>query len=129
MKKNSVANYVQALYHVSTFVDETQSAEVVRSLVAVLKRKNALAKLPKILKQFEKYSAKKQGIIPMKVTSAHPLTTEATDAITTSFGGKTKMTENLDPTLIGGLVIITDDTIFDGSIKKQLERLKHILQS
>ncbi len=129
MKKNSIANYVQALYQVSTLVNEPHSAEVVRSLVAALKRKNALAKLPKILAQFQKYASKKDGVVDMKITSAHPLTNETKDAITASFGGQTNITENLDSNLIGGLVIKTDDTIFDASIKNQLVQLKNQLSN
>ena len=74
MKKNSPAQYSRALYEVSTQTDDTTAA--VQALVEMLKRKNTLGQLPTILAEFEKYAAKKEGVVNLTVTSAHALSSE-----------------------------------------------------
>ncbi len=125
MKKNNAKNYARALYEVSQSAPD--NAELVPTFVALLRRKNALAQLPKILAEFEKYSAKKEGAVFLSLSSANPLSTDTKKQINTIFGGQTAVTETIDPSLIGGVVIRSEDTIFDASLKTQLERLKNTL--
>ena len=125
MKKNSPVQYARALYEVSSQTDDTTAA--VQALVELLKRKNTLGQLPAILAEFEKYAAKKEGVVNLSVTSAHTLSTETKKQITSVFGGQATIIETIDERLIGGVVIRTENSIFDGSTKKQLERLKNAL--
>ena len=124
MKKNSVTNYARALFAVSQDSKDADSTEVVGSLVTLLKKKNALGKLPKILTEFEKIAARKAGIVKLSVASARALSIESKGKISAIFGGKTEIVETIDTSLIGGVIVRTENTIFDGSVKKQLERLK-----
>ncbi len=125
MKANSSVQYAHALYELSQKTSD--SAILVANLVSSLRSKHALNLLPKILKEFEAYAAKRDGIIALKVESANPLTADMTAEINRIFGGKTAITATTDESLIGGVIVKTDDMIFDGSIKKQLTRLKHKL--
>jgi F-type H+-transporting ATPase subunit delta len=60
----------------------------------------------------------------LEVTTAKPLSEENKKKIIKVFGSKAELTETTDPSIIGGVIIKTEDIILDGSLKKQLQLLK-----
>ena len=72
-----------------------------------------------------------QNIVRAEVTSAVPLSPEKTRALEDSLskvtGKKVELTVNIDPALLGGVVAKIGSTVYDGSVKTQLERLRHEL--
>jgi F-type H+-transporting ATPase subunit delta len=53
--------------------------------------------------------------------------TKIEDVIKDISGGKPQIEEQIDSTLIGGIVIKIGDTVIDGSIKNKLKQLKREL--
>lgn len=67
------------------------------------------------------------------VLSAFPLSDEMMDRLEKHFStimdARVRFTFNVDPTIIGGIIVTIGDRVFDGSIRNQLNHLKeHILQ-
>ncbi|HZZ70818.1 MAG TPA: ATP synthase F1 subunit delta [Pirellulales bacterium] len=75
----------------------------------------------------EQYDAER-GRVPVKLTTANPidaaLAKQITDALRPVLGGEPVLTSKVDPALIGGLVLRIGDTVYDGSVAMQLERVR-----
>ncbi len=48
-------------------------------------------------------------------------------ALTKVIGQDVEITSKIDPSIIGGIITKVEDKVFDGSIKTQLERVRHAL--
>jgi F-type H+-transporting ATPase subunit delta len=105
----------------------------VRNLVAVLIDHRRLPFLPRIVEQLEKELDARMGFAEAQISSARELgdaerrTLEA--QIEKSTGKKVRARYGLDPSLLGGAVVRIGSTIYDGSVKGQLERIKEAISS
>ena len=84
--------------------------------------------LGEITEAYEFLLNERLGVVVAQVTSARPLgETEKQDlarALRTRTGKQVQMTFSLDPGLIGGVVAQVGSTIYDGSVRGQLDRLR-----
>lgn len=82
-----------------------------------------------IVKHFLELRDKKLGLINVQVTSAVDFTTDQIEKLKTKIEAITRKTARfsfkLDEDVIGGFLIRIDDTIFDASVRRQLELLKN----
>ena len=105
----------------------------VRNLVAVLIDHRRLSFLSRIVEQLEKELNQRLGLAEAQISSARELgdpekrTLEAQIAKTT--GKKVRASYGLDPSLLGGAVVRIGSTIYDGSVKGQLEKIKEAISS
>jgi len=105
----------------------------VRNLVAVLIDHRRLPFLPRIIEQLGKELDARLGFAEAQISSARELGNaekqglEAQIAKTT--GKKVRATYGLDASLLGGAVVRIGSTIYDGSVKGQLERIKEAISS
>src|SRR5246127_1024864 len=105
----------------------------VRNLVAVLIDHRRLPFLPRIVEQFAKELDARMGFAEAEVSSARELadserrTLEAQIEKTT--GKKVRARYGLDASLLGGAVVRVGSTIYDGSVKGQLEKIKEAISS
>jgi F-type H+-transporting ATPase subunit delta len=105
----------------------------VRNLIAVLIDHRRLPFLPRIVDQLEKELDARLGFADAQISSARELgDTEkrALEAqISKTTGKKVRANYGLDPSLLGGAVVRIGSTIYDGSVKGQLERIKEAISS
>jgi F-type H+-transporting ATPase subunit delta len=100
----------------------------VRNLVAVLIDHRRMHFLKQITEQLKKELDARMGFAEAQITSARELgdaerrTLEAQIAKLT--GKKVRAQFGLDASLLGGAVVRLGSTIYDGSVKGQLERIK-----
>jgi F-type H+-transporting ATPase subunit delta len=100
----------------------------VRNLVAVLIDHRRIHFLKAIADQLEKELDERLGFADAQITSARELadaerrTLEA--QISKLTGKKVRAQFTLDPSLLGGAVVRVGSTIYDGSVKGQLARIK-----
>src|ERR1700677_383804 len=105
----------------------------VRNLVAVLIDHRRVHFLEPIIRQLEKELDARLGFAEAEITSARALA----DAQKREFeaqggtmaGKKARAHYEQDATLLGGAVLRIGSTIYDGSVKGQLERLKEAISS
>ena len=87
--------------------------------------------LPEIAHQFERQLMKHRGIVSGTITSASALTEktkqEILDRIAPAFEGSLKLTESVDPSLLGGFVIRIEDKQIDASVSSKLKELRQEL--
>lgn len=105
----------------------------VRNLVAVLIDHRRLPFLPRIVEQFAKELDARLGFAEAEISSARELgdvERRALEAqIEKTTGKKVRAHYALDATLLGGAVVRVGSTIYDGSVKGQLEQIKEAISS
>ena len=105
----------------------------VRNLVAVLIDHRRMPYLPRIVDQVEKELDTRMGFAEAQISSARELSDpekrslEAQIAKTT--GKKVRASYGLDPSLLGGAVVRLGSTIYDGSVRGQLEKIKETISA
>ena len=90
--------------------------------------KNREDLLESIASKFLDFRDKKLGIINVKVISAVPMTEAQKKKLKENYekllAKKVRFEFTIDPTVIGGFVAKVGDTVYDASLKNQLEILK-----
>jgi len=105
----------------------------VRNLVAVLIDHRRVQFLEPIIRQLEKELDARLGFAEAQITSTRELgATEKREfeaQVGKLTGKKVRATYGQDASLLGGAVVRVGSTIYDGSVKGQLERLKEAISS
>jgi F-type H+-transporting ATPase subunit delta len=105
----------------------------VRNLVAVLIDHRRIHFLEPIVAQLEKELDARLGFAEAQITSARPLGDTEKREFETQVGKltgkKVRARYGQDASLLGGAVVRLGSTIYDGSVKGQLERLKEAISS
>jgi len=105
----------------------------VRNLVAVVIDHRRTPFLERITQQLEKELDARLGFAEAQVTSARELPDGEKRALEAQIarvtGKKVRARFGLDSSLLGGAMVRVGSTIYDGSVKGQLERIKQAISS
>ena len=100
----------------------------VTKLLVLLAESRKLNYLPDLAAAYRERLLAHQNIVRAEVTSAAPLSPEKSKALEQSLssvtGKKVELSMSVDPGLLGGVVAKIGSTVYDGSVKTQLERLR-----
>jgi F-type H+-transporting ATPase subunit delta len=109
------------------------SGPIVRKLLVLLAGRDRLVLLSHLLEEYRRRLLDFQNVISAEVTSAVPLPAGAAEALGRAIeqrtGRRVSMTGGVDRTLIGGVVTRIGSVVYDGSVKRQLEKIKDALTS
>ena len=102
-----------------------------RNFLAVLIDHRRIGELPEIVRQVESELDARQGFAEAEVTSARELSAGEKGAlegkIVAMTGKKVRAHYAVDPRILGGAIVRLGSTIYDGSVKGQLQRMKEQL--
>src|SRR5512146_239948 len=105
----------------------------VRNFMAVLIDHGRMAMLAEIATQFEVELNQRLGVAEAEVTSVRELSSQERAALEEQLakvtGMKVRASYALDRKLLGGAVVKVGSTIYDGSLRGQLRRIKEQLSS
>ena len=105
----------------------------VRNLVAVLIDHRRVQFLPRIVEQLEKELDARLGFAEAQISSARELGGDEKRALESQIekatGKKVRAQYRLDASLLGGAVVRVGSTIYDGSVKGQLQKIKEAISS
>ena len=108
----------------------TLTAPVTKMLV-LLAKSGKLNLIPDLAVAYRERLLAHQNIVRAEVTSAAPLSPEKTKALEASLsqvtGKKVELSVSVDPELLGGVVARIGSTVYDGSVKTQLQRMRQEL--
>jgi ATP synthase, F1 delta subunit len=108
-------------------------ARPVLNLIGLMLRRGRTHELPRLAAEFRRLDNARQGITITTATSAAPLTPDEVRALTQRMeqftGGRVELDLQVDPSLLGGLVVRVGDRLIDGSVRGRLERLRNQLVS
>jgi len=97
-------------------------------LVNLLTINNRLDEFENIADSFNVLYVKRKGIIEARITSAVPISndleTEVVKYLESIKKGQINLTKKIDKSIIAGFVLDFDDTQFDASAKKKLNKMQ-----
>ncbi len=126
-KAQDIKKIAAALYEVTKDLSGQELGKALQGFVSLLVRKNLFGQAEKIISAFVAYAKKQECILEIDVTTAREIETKLLQAIQNAFGKNVESTTNVDDSLVGGFVVKTKDTVFDASLKTQLQKLKQSL--
>lgn len=104
----------------------------VRNLVGVLITNRRLSALPSVAAAFGALLAEQRGQQTAEVTTAHPLTdtqrAQIVARLTEAGFSGVRLSETVDPAILGGLVVRIGSRLYDNSIKSKLQRLQYAMK-
>lgn len=113
-------------------IAKTKPTKTTANFLRVLLRNSRLTEISEINERFASVLDERNGIISAEVISARPLLeAEKTDLQTNlaklTGGKKINLNFNIDENIIGGVITRVGSTVYDGSVKTQLEELRNQL--
>lgn len=100
----------------------------IRNFLYVVIDHRRVHEIPSIVEAFEVLLDERLGFVRADVSSAKPLTSAQQTALgvqlTRMAGKKAKLKFSTDPALVAGVVARVGSTVYDGSVRGQLERLR-----
>ena len=98
-----------------------------RNFFRTLAQNHRLAYIPEISTLFDEFKDEAERVVDVTVTSAAPIDNAQQQALSKALERKLKRAVRLhcatDPTLIGGAVLRSGDTVIDGSLLSRLKRI------
>lgn len=106
-------------------------SELTQNFLGVLAKNRRLGALPDMIRAFNTIAAAQRGEVTAQVSSAHALSdaqlSTLKDKLTAREGRTVKLKTNVDPELLGGLVVTIGSRRIDGSIKTRLNTLANAM--
>jgi len=113
---------LQAVLNLSGF------SVLIRNFLRLLLEKNRIGSIEAIAAHYSKLIDEASNISHAEIVTARPLKQRTLDNVVRSLEGltskKIKPLVRENPEIIGGVIVKIGDTIFDGSVKTQIKKLK-----
>ncbi|MET0587168.1 MAG: F0F1 ATP synthase subunit delta [Novosphingobium sp.] len=112
--------------------DLLKLSDLTKNFVGVLAANRRLGALANIIRAFSAIAASQRGEVSAEVTSAHPLTdaqlAELAAKLKAREGKEIKLKANVDPEVLGGLIVRIGSRQIDGSIRTRLNSLAQAMK-
>lgn len=106
--------------------------KIVRDFTGVVANNRRLSALRQIVGAFGALVAAKRGVVTAHVASAHPLSdvqrSQLRARLIEAGYGNVNIDEQVDPGLLGGLVVRIGARLYDTSLKSRLQRLQYAMK-
>jgi len=113
---------------VTALTNRAGTVPIVTKLLVVLAERDRLVLVPDLLALYRERLLDYQNVVRAEVTTATPLGADRAKAIEASLARVTGRTVTLatevDPAIIGGVIARIGSTIYDGSVTRQLQKMK-----
>ena len=112
-------------------IEKSKPSKSTANFMRVLQRNGRVTELTAINQRFEEVLEERSGVVSGEVISAHELDGSAQSELTANLekltGKKVKLSYQIDKNLIGGVVARVGSTVYDTSVRTQLENLRQDL--
>jgi len=127
------------LFFFSPYFTSDEKKEAIRKVVdgaddrlvnflELLAERHRMPLLPRIRRQFDALWAEEEKLLPVSVTSAveldESLVEEIGKRIQDQTGRQVELSSNVDPDVLGGLVLRVGNMVLDASVRNRLEQLR-----
>ena len=107
--------------------------QIASNFLRVLLERNRMGWFQSIFNIFLEFVNKRKGIVSAKIVTAAPLDRDGVERIEKRLGkvtGKTVVAKTVetDDSLLGGMVVSVGNTVYDGSVRTQLEEMRRRLE-
>jgi F-type H+-transporting ATPase subunit delta len=118
---------------VGRIAGELEISPLIRNFLFVILDHKRIASLPEIREAFDQLLDEQMGFVRAEVTSAAPLDNAQQQTIEAELrqlsGKQVRLRTSVDPDLLGGVVARIGSTVYDGSLRGQLESMRRKLVS
>jgi F-type H+-transporting ATPase subunit delta len=129
--RNPTIPYEQKRRVLETLIARTRVRPTTANFLQVLLQNQRLAELGEVNKRFALILDERSGVVSAEVTTARPVAQSSQDALraklTAMTGKSVRLSFTTDEDLIGGVVARIGSTIYDGSVRNQLEQVRERL--
>jgi F-type H+-transporting ATPase subunit delta len=116
---------------VKALAERASAQAPVAKLLAMLAERGRLELLPDLLDAYRERLLAHRNVVRAHVTSAVPLSADRIRQLAASLGAATgkqvQLDADVDPAIIGGVVTRIGSTVYDGSIRTQLKKMRQQL--
>jgi F-type H+-transporting ATPase subunit delta len=127
------------LFFYSPYFSSEEKAEAVEKVVSdaderfvnflkLLAERHRLPVLPRVRRRFQSLWAEENRLLPVNVTAAVELDDELVKGIGKRIeeqtGRKVELSSNVDPEVLGGLVVRVGNMVLDASVRNRLEQIR-----
>ncbi len=126
--RNPTIPYDQKRKVLDTLIARTRVRQTTANFLQVLLRNHRLAELREINQRFAQELDDRRGVVVAHVTTARNVPeadrVRLADKLSNLTGRRVRLQFNVDDELIGGVVTRIGSTVYDGSVRTQLEQIK-----
>lgn len=101
------------------------------NFLKIVERNNDGKNLPEILREIKRIEREKSGIKNVTITAAVALSSESMAEISKKlekiFSSKIEVRSEVNPAILGGIVIESGEEIFDKSLRSYINKFKHLI--
>jgi F-type H+-transporting ATPase subunit delta len=112
-------------------VERGRVSLVVGKLLVLLAERDRVGLLPELLDEYRRRLLDFLNVVRADVVTAVPLPGERVEALERTLAEMTgctvSMTSRVDPGIIGGVVTRIGSVVYDGSVKRQLEKMRETI--
>jgi F-type H+-transporting ATPase subunit delta len=105
----------------------------VRNFIAVITDHQRLHEMDEILAEYAAVADEQAGVADAEITSAHSLNEEDRSQLEAQVsklaGGRVRAVYSQDAALLGGVIVKLGSTVYDGSVRGQLQQMKQRLMN
>jgi F-type H+-transporting ATPase subunit delta len=109
-------------------IKRSRARPTTANFLQVLLQNHRLADLSEINRQFVQELDRRAGVVNAQVTTARPVSSEMQEALSARLaevtGSKVRLEFGVDNDLIGGVVTRIGSTLYDGSVRGQLQQIR-----
>lgn len=132
MRKIGTKEYAELLFSITQETSEQECTQLLQGFVSLLSKHRVLSRITAIEKQYSQLVDEREGRLRAVLQSPIPIPaltrTEIENELKIIFDKKEILLhEMIDPTLIGGWKIRTENYLIDRSIQGRLDKLKATL--
>ena len=117
----------------TTLLERTEAGELTRRFVRLVGQKRRLSALGEMIDAFLADVARRRGEVNAAVRVAQPLTDPQTAAMTATIrdalGAKVAIHVDIDPALLGGMVVQVGSRMIDNSLRTKIDKLQLAMKS
>jgi F-type H+-transporting ATPase subunit delta len=114
-------------------LERTEAGELTRRFVRLVGQKRRLSALGEMIDAFLADVARRRGEVNAAVRVAQPLTDPQTAAMTATIrdalGAKVAIHVDIDPALLGGMVVQVGSRMIDNSLRTKIDKLQLAMKS
>jgi F-type H+-transporting ATPase subunit delta len=129
--RNPTIPYEQKRKVLNTLIARARVRPTTANFLQVLLQNQRLAELSEVNKRFAQILDERSGVVSAAVTTARPVAQSSQDALRAKLaaltGKNVRLTFTTDEELIGGIVTRIGSTIYDGSVRNQLQQVRERL--
>jgi F-type H+-transporting ATPase subunit delta len=116
----------------AAILDKAEVSDLTRRFVLTVTQNRRLFALPQMIDAYLAELARRRGEVTAVVTAAHKLTKEQQTVLTKTLkqvvGAKVQVDLEVDPELLGGLVVRVGSRMIDSSLRTKLEKLQYAMK-